>query len=114
MSTSKATSTSNKSVPVLCIYRVKDGKEPEFRALLDRHGPTLAKLGLATGEMPRIWRSKTRSGKVVFVELFEWKDAKSVDVAHQSPELMQVWEPMGALTEDMEFLDVEAIGPTGA
>jgi hypothetical protein len=30
-------------------------------------------------------------------------------VAHQMPEVMQIWEPMGPLTENMEFLQVEPV-----
>ena len=103
----------NKPVPVLCIYRIKDGKEREFRALLDRHYPTLTKLGLASPKPPQIWRSVTREGKLVFIELYEWKNAESVNLAHQTPELMQVWEPMGALADGMEFLNVESLPQAG-
>ena len=34
-------------VDVLCIYRVKDGKDGEFRKLLAKHGPALKAAGLA-------------------------------------------------------------------
>jgi hypothetical protein len=37
-------------VRVLCIYRVKDGKESEFRPLLEKHWPTLNGIGLVTSE----------------------------------------------------------------
>ena len=48
-----------------------------------------------------------KRGKTVFIELFQWRDGEAVNEAHVLPEVMAVWEPMGALTEGMEFFDVE-------
>lgn len=97
-------------VKVLCIYRVKDGKEDEFRKLLEKHWPTLDGVGLVTSERARWYRSEDRSKRTCFVEIFEWKDNRASRTAHELPEVMAVWEPMGALVDDMEFLDIEAIG----
>jgi hypothetical protein len=94
-------------VDVLCIYRVKKGKESEFKQLLAKHGPTLHKAGLTPEGAPKIWRSETRDGGTVFVEMMQWKDESSSHAAHQMPEVMAVWEPMGSLTEGMEFLDLQ-------
>lgn len=94
-------------IRMLCIYRVKDGKEAEFEALLEKHWPTLHAAGLAS-EMPARWfRGGAKDGKRRFIELFEWKDDKASDVAHESPEVMSIWEPMGALAEGMEFIELE-------
>lgn len=100
----------SKPVDVLCIYRVKNGKGPDFKKLLDQHGPVLAKAGLS-GEKPHtVWTSQTRDGKTVFVELMQWKDESSASAAHQMPEVMAVWERMGEFTEGMEFLDLQPAG----
>jgi hypothetical protein len=99
----------SKPVDVLCVYRVKDGKEGDFRKLLQKHGPALRSAGLSGPEMPRIWKSATREGKTVFVEMMQWKDESSSHAAHQMPEVMAVWEPMGNLTDNMEFLDLEPV-----
>ena len=88
----------------VCIYRVKNGKESEFVKLLERHWPTLHKAGLATSEPANWYRTADRKQRVVFVEVFTWVNAGAPDTAHQTPAVMQVWEPMGALCEDMEFL----------
>ncbi|MGZ3729777.1 MAG: hypothetical protein ACXVCG_11150, partial [Bdellovibrionota bacterium] len=64
-------------VDVLCIYRVKKGKEAEFKKLLTRHGPALHKAGLTPEGAPKIWLSESRDGKTVFVEKMQWKDANS-------------------------------------
>ena len=92
------------SMRVLCIYRVRKGQEQEFQSLLERHWPTLNSLGLTTAEPAEVlWCDDTR-GKSFFVEQFSWKEMSSSETAHHSPEVMAVWEPMGALCEDMEFL----------
>lgn len=100
-----------KSEPVrmLCTYRVKDGKEVDFLRLLEKHWPTLREVGLATDEAARVLRSTDKAGKAVFIEMFSWKDATSPEVAHQTPEVMSVWEPMGALVEEMNFWAVETV-----
>jgi hypothetical protein len=97
-------------VDVLCIYRVKTGKEADFKKLLQKHGPALHKAGLTAQELPKIWQSTTREGKTVFIELMQWKDENSASAAHQMPEVMAVWEPMGGLADHMEFLDLQATG----
>lgn len=38
---------------VVCLYRVRRGREDEFTELLKRHGPNLRTLGLATDDPPQ-------------------------------------------------------------
>jgi quinol monooxygenase YgiN len=94
---------------MLCTYRVKDGKEADFLRLLERHWPTLREVGLATDDRAQVFRTKNKAGKTIFVEMFSWRDAAAPDVAHQTPEVMAVWEPMGALAEDMDFIQVQPV-----
>jgi hypothetical protein len=83
---------------VVCTYRVKTGCEKEFIALLERHWPTLRKLGLVR-EQPRMalqrWDTDTTS---CFVEIFTWLD-RGFEVAHQHPEVLALWEPMEQMCE---------------
>ena len=101
--------TSAKAAKVLCIYRVKKGQEAEFRRLLERHWPTLRAAGLTTDEPAEVLWCKDKAGKSTFAETFSWKDASFPDIAHETPEVMAVWEPMGALCEGMEFMQVEPV-----
>lgn len=102
---------------VICTYRVKPGREKAFLDLLARHWPTLRRLGLATEEPARVFRGLPPGprkdahavGPSTFVEIFAWKDAQAVDTAHHSPELMQIWEPMGKLCESMDFPHFEPL-----
>jgi hypothetical protein len=94
----------------LCVYKVKPGKEAEFEALLAQHYPTLKRLDLATADKPVIWKGRDhRTPNTVYFELFSWTDASAPQRAHEIPDLMKVWEPMGALCEDMAFPMVERL-----
>jgi hypothetical protein len=100
----------------LCIYRVKAGKEEEFKKLLVRHWNTMTSLGLAGDVPPRTYQGKEKQdGEPIFFELFTWKDASGPETAHKLPEVAAIWEPMGALCESregkpaMEFPHVEEI-----
>ncbi len=94
----------------VCTYRVKAGHEAEMEALLAQHWPALRKAGLATAQPSLIYRgqgSEASGGEHdaagVYVEVFAWVDAKAPERAHESPEVMAVWKPMGAICESMEF-----------
>ena len=91
-------------IDMLCYFKVQKSDEAAFMALMERHWPTLFGAGLTTSEPARVRRCEDKAGNVVIVEEFSWKDESSPGIAHQSPEVMQVWEPMGALTRgNMEF-----------
>lgn len=99
----------SRPVPMLCVYLVRKGQEARFRRLLERHWPTLAAQGLVAGEPSRILRSRGEDGRTRFVEEFSWKDARASELAHASPAVMAVWDPMGRLAEGMEFWEVEPV-----
>lgn len=86
------------------------GKESELQALVQKHWPTLRELGLCTDEPARIWRAKDKkSERVYFVEIFQWRDENASDVAHQTPEVMAVWEPMGPILEKLSLAQIEPL-----
>jgi quinol monooxygenase YgiN len=101
---------------VICRYHVRPGKEDEMIELLKRHWHALHDAGLTTDDKPMIFRAMP-SGKPgeahdepnTFVEIFAWKDGNASAIAHQSPEVMAIWEPMGAICEDMDFPHFERL-----
>lgn len=108
----------NKPVLNICTYRVKPGKEVEMEKLLAVHWPALKKAGLVTDEPAQMYRAlpskkpgAAHSAERTYVEIFSWADASSVDLAHQLPDVMAVWEPMGAICERMEFPAFERFEP---
>lgn len=89
-------------------YRPKKGKEGELFALVKKHWPTLKEIGLATNEPAKVYRATDkRSGQVYFIEIFSWRDEKASDIAHQTPEVMAVWETMGPVLEGLELAKLE-------
>ena len=97
-------------ITMLVRYHPKAGRERELLALVQKHWPELNRLGLVSRQPPQIWRAvDKRSGQVHFVEIFQWKDAQAPDVAHQTPEVMAVWEPMGQVLEKLELSQLEPI-----
>lgn len=97
-------------VPMLVCYHPKPGREDELLALVRRHWPVLSELGLVTDEPARIYRAtdKRTDRPPYFVELFAWKDESSSGVAHQTPEVMAVWEPMGEVMAELTLTHLEA------
>ena len=97
-------------VTTLVTYYPKTGRDEELVALIQRHWPTLNQLGLATPRPAKLWRgADKRSGRTFVVELFEWRDGGASEIAHQTPEVMAVWEPMGPLLDDMSIARLEPI-----
>ncbi len=102
----------NPDAPVanMVTYVPKAGKEAELLALVRRHETALRKVGLVTGEPFKVWKAyDIRKQREQFIEFFVWKDGKSSDIAHQTPEVMAVWEPMGPVLEDLTICEVEPL-----
>lgn len=102
-------STSAEPVPVMCRYRIKPGQAEAFREILVRHWSALHQLGLTTDEPAQLWSGGDMAGNVAFFESFAWKTGESSQTAHETPGVMQLWEPMGALCDDMEFWNVQPL-----
>jgi len=99
-------------VPMLVMYRVKPGNEKGFEGLLKKHWPALRSVDLATDKPARMYRGHSKRGhgpESVYVETFEWKDASAAEVAHQTPEVMAVWEPMGPMLAGMDLIALEEL-----
>jgi hypothetical protein len=91
------------------VYRPKKGKEQELLALVMKHGPALESTGLIVGPKPVAHRARNiRTGETFFVEMFEWRDEQAAGIAHQTPEIMAVWEPMTPLLEHLEISVLDA------
>ena len=91
------------------VYRPKKGKEAELFALVRKHGPALESTGLTVGGLPQVYKARNiRSGEQFFVEIFSWRDEKASGLAHQTPEIMAVWEPMTPLLESLEISVLDA------
>jgi hypothetical protein len=102
----------NPTAPVMNMvtYVPKKGREAELLALVKKHEPALRKVGLVTDEPFRVWKAyDIRKRRDSFIEYFVWKDGTASDVAHQTPEVMAVWEPMGPVLEELTICEVEPL-----
>jgi hypothetical protein len=102
----------NPDAPVrnMVTYVPKAGREAELLALVKKHEPALRKVGLVTSEPFKVWKAyDIRKHRESYVEYFVWKNGKCSDVAHQTPEIMAVWEPMGPVLEELTICEVEPL-----
>src|SRR5688572_11598045 len=97
MSTMTIPTNKEGPVDIVVIYRAKKGHEDELEVLVRGHGPLMERIGLCGPKPAEVWRTVDRQGNVAFVEHFQWKDAQAPQTAHQLPEVMAVWEPMGKI-----------------
>ena len=100
----------NPHAPVsnIVTYVPKQGKEAELLALVKKHEKALRQVGLVTAEPFKVWKAfDIRKQRVAFIESFQWKDGTASDTAHQTPEVMAVWEPMGPVLEELTICEVE-------
>ena len=88
---------------VFALYRPRDGKDAELRALIAEHIPTLRRLELITDRPTILVKSKNGT----YVEIFEWQSHAAAGQAHQHPELAKIWEAMGKIADlpGLESLD---------
>ncbi len=84
--------------------------------LLASHWPALHGAGLATDEPAVVYRGLPSSNPggehgaaSTYIEIFSWSSTESPRIAHDTPEVMAVWEPMGAICEHMDFPEFEVL-----
>ena len=94
----------------LCRYWVKPEREATFKVLLARHWPTFEKLGLVADAPPHlVFRGEDKEKGLFYAETFPWKDKDAMHKAHEHPEVMAIWGPMGECCTSMEFPSVELV-----
>ena len=102
--------TTTPPVRMLCTYRPRKGKEKELLSLVKNNWTTLKRAGLVTKDRAIVYRATDKkSGRVYFVESFSWMNGEASDAAHRNPEVMAVWDAMGALMEGMELASIEPV-----
>jgi len=89
-------------VTALCTYRVKRGEESKFEALLKSHWPALRRLNLVTESPSQMFKGSDAGDATYYVEILDWRDADAPNQADTFPEIMKIWEPMGALVESRD------------
>ena len=105
---------------VICTFRVRDDSMSPFRALLDRHWPALRALEFVTATPEQVFlRSGEHDDGPTIVSIFEWADDDAVSLAHEHPDIAEIWEAMAPLCESrdgrppMEFPHFEPLELSG-
>ncbi len=91
---------------VIAAYRPKPGKAREQRHRVHRHRAVLAEQALVT-ERSRI---AVRGADGALVEVFEWRSAEAVELAHASPPVRAPWEAFAAACDHVPVGAVPVAG----
>lgn len=81
---------------VFATYRVRAEEERPFLDLLTSHWETLRRLEFVTNEPAVVYRSVDEPP--TYIEIFTWVEG-GFTKAHDHPDVLTVWEDMGALLE---------------
>ncbi|MBK8983820.1 MAG: hypothetical protein IPM38_16250 [Ignavibacteria bacterium] len=73
---------------VIACFKPKEGKEEELLEVIKDHMPVLKKEGLITERDSVVMRS----GNGSILEVFEWKSQKAIDLAHENPNVLELWK----------------------
>ena len=92
----------------IAAYRPREGRAAELEALVREHIPILAAQGLVTSRASVAMRAKDGT----IVEVFEWKSAAAIQLAHGNPAVSEMWarfnevctyEPLASLEESKQL-----------
>lgn len=115
-STSSSMSTdAGQSPPVrrLVIYRPKPGSYAFLANVLRRHGPALRAAGLITSEGVRLYRATDDPGEgdpePYLIETFKWRDQRSMDEAHNIPEIVAIYRDMDPHLQSMTMTTLDGL-----
>jgi hypothetical protein len=100
----------SKPVTMLVSYFPKPRQEKQLLRLLEKHWPTLNRLGLVSPVPPQIWlATDKRTRKRFLIEMFQWKDSRASERAHQLAEVRAIWSPMERILQDMQLTCLEPL-----
>jgi quinol monooxygenase YgiN len=83
------------STVFMALYRPKPGKERELKEILKVHIPTLREEGLITNR--ELLTLQAEDGTII--EIAEWKSNEAIEMAHQSKNVMSIWDKIGSVAE---------------
>jgi hypothetical protein len=73
---------------VIVVYRPKRGKEDRLLELIRNHMNVLSSEDLITDRKPIVMKSS----EGIFIEVFEWKSAEAIKLAHTNRAVGKLWE----------------------
>lgn len=79
----------------MALYRPKPGKENELKEILKIHIPTLREEGLITNREQLTLQAEDGT----IIEIAEWMSNEAKEKAHQSANVMSVWNKISSVAE---------------
>jgi quinol monooxygenase YgiN len=79
----------------MALYRPKSGKTNELKDILKVHIPTLLEEGLITNR--ELLTLQAADGTII--EIAEWKSNEAIEKAHQSPNVIAIWDKISSVSE---------------
>jgi hypothetical protein len=80
---------------VFALYRPHAEKDAALQRLIARHIPVLRRLELIT-DRPSVL---ARAGDGTYVEVFEWVSETAARIAHDHPDIAEIWDGMEAIAD---------------
>ena len=88
---------------VIAVFEPKDGMEDRLKQVIAGRLPLLRKLGLAT-DRPSI---TIRASRLTILDVSEWVDDDAIDRAHETAEVMQLWDRFEECCEYVELNSID-------
>ncbi len=79
----------------IAAFRPRPGKEADLLQVIADRLPLLRRLGLATDRAEVLMRSADG----VIIQVSEWAGADAIRVAHETPEVLALWDRFEACSE---------------
>ncbi len=90
------------AITVIAAYRPKPGLAADLLALVREHLPILRREGLATATAPVVLRADDGT----LLEIFDWVSEEAVGRAHESPQILALWERFGAVCDYVKLAEL--------
>lgn len=90
---------------VIAAFKPKPGMEDELKQVIAGRLPLLRRLGLATDRV----NITMRSANGTILDVSEWVDDAAIKRAHETPEVLELWERFDACCEYAKLESLEEI-----
>ena len=90
---------------VLAAFKPKPGKQEELMRVIADRLPLLRRLGLATDRE----NITMRASNGTIIDVSEWRDEAAIKLAHNTPEVLNLWQRFEACSEYVKLESLDEI-----
>ncbi len=91
---------------VIAAFKPKPGKQEELLRVVAGRLPLLRRLGLATDRV----NITMRAANGTIIDVSEWTDEAAIARAHETPEVLELWERYETCCEYVKLESLDEIG----